>query len=58
VKSTYDDVLGLVSLLQEVEVMVDEVGFVGGELNLHVKLTPSLFLDTERWVLESCLPDT
>lgn len=55
VESAYNDVFGLVSLLQEVEIMVDEVRFVGGKLDLHVKLTPSLLLDTEGRVLESCL---
>jgi len=38
--------------------MVDEMRFVGGKLDLHVKLTPSLLLDTEGRVLESCSPDT
>lgn len=57
VESAYNDVFGLVSLLQEVEVMVDEVGFVGGKLDLHVKLTPSLLLDTEGRVLESWIRD-
>ena len=40
---THEDVLGLVPLLGEVQVVLDEVRLVRGELNLHVEFTPSFF---------------
>lgn len=50
---TYNDMLGLIALLAEVQVVVDEVRLVRDKLNLHVKLTPSLLRNAERGVLES-----
>ena len=52
---THNNVLGLVTLLAEVQVVVDEVRLVGNNLDLHVELTPSLFRNTERGVLEGWL---
>ena len=52
---THNNVLGLVTLLAEVQVVVDEVRLVGNNLDLHVELTPSLLRNTERGVLEGWL---
>lgn len=40
---SYEDVLRLVPLLSEVQVVLDEVRLVRGELDLHVEFTPSFF---------------
>jgi hypothetical protein len=40
---SYKNVLGLIALLSEVQVMLNDVGLVRDELDLHVELTPSLF---------------
>lgn len=55
---TYQDVLGLVAVLSEVQVVTDEVRLVRSELDLHVELTPSFFLDAEGRVLEDCIECT
>ena len=50
--------LGFVMLALEVEIMWNDMfaTFVDScEVNLHVEFTPSLFLNTERWALESCV---
>lgn len=51
--------LRLVARLLEVEVMSDDVLLVWREeANLHVKLSPSLFLNPKRRVLECYTPKT
>lgn len=35
--------LGLIALLSKVQIVLNDVGLVGNEFNLHVELTPSLF---------------
>lgn len=47
--------LGLIALLQKVQVVVDRVRLVCRQLDLHVEFTPSFFLDPERRVLECCI---
>ena len=56
--STYQDVLGLIAVLSEVQIVTDEVRLVRSELNLHIELTPSFFLDAEGRVLEDCIECT
>lgn len=46
--------LGLVARLRKVKVVRDNVVFVcGSKADLHIKLTPSFFLDSERGVLDN-----
>lgn len=40
---SYKDVLRLIALLGKIQVMLNEVGFIRSEFDLHVKLTPSFF---------------
>ena len=50
--------LGFVMLALEVEIMWNDMftTFVDScEVDLHVEFTPSLFLNAERWALESCV---
>lgn len=44
--------LAFIAVLREVEVVLDGVGFVGSELDRHVKFTPSFLLDAEWGLLE------
>lgn len=53
-KRAHNLVLGLVTLLGKVQVVLDLVCFIGHQINRHVKLTPSLFMDAEWGFLESC----
>lgn len=45
----------LVTVFEEVQVVIDEVRLVRGKLDLHIELTPSLFLNPEGRVLENCI---
>lgn len=52
---THNNMLRFVTWLGKVEIVRNKVFLVGGsEANLHVELTPSLFRDSERGVLEDC----
>lgn len=51
---SYQDMLALIAVLSKVQVMLDGVRFVGRELDGHVKLTPTFFLDTEGGLFEDC----
>lgn len=47
--------LGLIALLQKVQVVVEGVRLVCCQLDLHVEFTPSFFFDPERRVLDGCI---
>lgn len=51
---THKDVFRFVSILLEVQVMADNMLFIGrGETNVHIKFTPSFFFNSEWWFFEN-----
>jgi hypothetical protein len=51
-KRTYKNMLAFIAVLSEVQVVLNGVRLVGGELNGHVKLTPSFLFNAERRLFE------
>jgi hypothetical protein len=51
---TYKNMLAFIAGLSEVQIMLNGVRLVGSELDGHVELTPSFFLNAERRLFEHC----